>query len=165
MRGGNLLDIVLFCITIYAMKKKSSQKKPRWQGLEPEEDRGNRPATERKDRVLQARVSPSLYNSLVAQARRLRVPVSNLVRNILEDSTRMVENIVDSGIEIAEAIGKGMDHEDLSSVLGWQPMMANKQLACSHCGHPIEKGSEAFMSVGAPSSRTFVICEDCKCKI
>ncbi len=126
------------------MKKKPSPKKPRRPKPEPEKDGGNRPEAERKDRVLQARVSPSLYNNLVAQARRLRVPVSNLVRNILEDSTRMVENIVDSGIEIAEAIGKGMDDEDLSSVLGWQPMMANKRLACSHCGHPIREGDRSI---------------------
>ena len=150
---------------MYVVKKKPSPKKPRRQGPKPEKDGGDRPGAERKDRVLQARVSPSLYNNLVAQARRLRVPVSNLVRNILEDSTRMVENIVDSGIEIAEAIGKGMDDEDLSSVLGWQPMIANKRLACSHCGHPMQKGSGAFMSVGTAGSRTFVICEDCKCKI
>ncbi len=93
------------------------------------------------------------------------MPVSNLVRNILEDSTRMVENIVDGGIEIAEAIGKGMDPEEILSVLGWQPMIANKRLSCSHCGHPIQKGSEAFMSVGAPGSRAFVICEACKCEM
>ena len=146
------------------MKKKSSVKKPRRQGPKPEKHGGDLPEAERKDRVLQARVSPSLHNQLVAQARRLRVPVSNLVRNILEDSTRMVENIVDSGIEIAEAIGKGVSDEDLSSVLGWQPMIANRRLACSHCGHPIQKGGEAFMSVGAAGSRTYVICEDCKCK-
>ena len=134
------------------MKKTPSPKKPRRQGPKPEKDGGNRPEAERKDRVLQARVSPSLYNNLVAQARRLRVPVSNLVRNILEDSTRMVENIVDSGIEIAEAIGKGMDDEDLSSVLGWQPMIANKRLACSHCGLPIEKGSDCLLYT-SPSPR------------
>lgn len=146
-------------------KKAVSPKRKGTQGPEPEEDQGKEPAAERKDRVLQARVSPSLYNDLVAKARRLRVPVSNLVRNILEDSTRMVENIVDSGIEIAEAIGEGMGEEDLSSVLGWQPMIANKRLACSYCGQPIPKGSDAFMSVGAPGSRTFVICEGCKCEI
>jgi hypothetical protein len=146
------------------MKNKPTPKKPARQRPKPEEGRVDRQEMERKDRVLQARVSPSLYNDLVARARRLRVPVSNLVRNILEDSTRMVENIVDGGIEIAEAIGKGMDDEDLSSILGWQPMIANKQLTCSHCGHRIQKGNQAFMSVGAPGSRTFVICEGCKCK-
>ena len=146
-------------------KTKRAPKRRQGQESQPEKEADTRQESERKDHVLQARVPLSLYNNLVAQARRLRVPVSNLVRNILEDSTRMVENIVDSGIEIAEAIGKGMDDEDLSSVLGWQLMIANKRLACSHCGHPIQKGSEVFMSVGAPGSRTFVICEGCKCKI
>lgn len=146
-------------------KKHPSPKKPRPRKRQSEQDRGGRPKPERKDHVLQARVSPSLYNSLVAQARRLRVPVSNLVRNILEDSTRMVENIVDGGIEIAEAIGRGMDKEARLSVLGWQPMVANRRLACSHCGGEIHKGKEAFMSVGEPGSRTFVICEACKCEI
>lgn len=127
--------------------------------------RSGRPEAERKDHVLQTRVPPSLHNQLVDQARRLRVPVSNLVRNILEDSTRLVENIVDGGIEIAEALGKGLDDRDLSSVLGWQPMIANRRLACSRCGGSIQKGEEAFISLGAPGGRTFVICEGCRCKI
>ena len=147
------------------MKKRQSPKRQQLRKKQPEPDSGSRPQPERKDHVLQARVPLSLYNSLVAQARRLRVPVSNLVRNILEDSTRMVENIVDGGIEIAEAIGRGMNDEDVSSVLGWQPMIANRRLACSHCGGEIQKGKEAFMSVGAPGSRTFVICGACKCEM
>jgi len=151
---------------MYSMKKKKpARQNQRQRGSQPEQGSGNCQEGERKDHVLQARVPLSLYNNLVDQARRLRVPVSNLVRNILEDSTRMVENIVDSGIEIAEAIGRGMDEEELSSVLGWQPMIANRRLACSRRGCVIEKGSEAFMSVGAPGSRTFVICEGCKCEV
>ena len=146
-------------------KKKPARQNRRQRDPRPEQGRGNQWEGERKDHVLQARVPLSLYNNLVAQARRLRVPVSNLVRNILEDSTRMVENIVDSGIEIAEAIGSGVDEEEISSVLGWQPMIANRRLVCSRRGCVIEKGSEAFMSVGAPGSRTFVICEGCKCEI
>ena len=146
-------------------KKRQSTKRARQEGPKADPSGNGEAQAERKDRVLQARVSPSLYNQLVGQARRLRVPVSNLVRNILEDSTRMIENIVDGGIEIAEAIGKGMDEQDLSSVLGWQPMIANRRLACSRCGRAIQKGSEAFMSVGAPGGRTFVICGGCKCEI
>jgi hypothetical protein len=117
---------------------------------------------EKKDKVLQARVPESLYTDLVAKARRLRVPVSNLVRNILEDSVRMVENIVDSGLDIAEAIGGRASTDELSQVLGWQPMDANRELPCAHCGKAIEKGGEGFTSVGAPNGRTFVICGVCK---
>ena len=147
-------------------RKKTTRKSSR---SEPGKKRGttvdSRDEHERKDHVLQTRISKSMYQDLVSQARRLRVPVSNLVRNILEDSTRMVENIVDSGLQIAEVLSGQIDEQDLSAVLGWQPMIANRSLACAGCGHSIEKSEEAFMSVGAPGGRTLVICGECKCKI
>lgn len=120
---------------------------------------------EKKDRVLQTRVPKSLYNDLVEQARRLRVPVSNLVRNILEDSVRIVENLVDNSLDIADALTGKVDRQDLASVVGWQPLTANRALACAVCQADIDKGAEAFMSVGAPSGRTIVVCEDCKCRL
>ena len=122
-------------------------------------------AGERKDRVLQARVPKTLYRDLVSRARGLRVPLSNLVRNILEDSTRMVENILESSFEIAHTLSRGVDEKDLKAVLGWQPMIANRDLACSHCGGSIHKGKEAFMGVGSPDGRSLVICEGCKSRI
>ena len=118
---------------------------------------------ERKDHVLQARVPKSLYVELAAQAKRLRVPVSNLVRNILEDSLRMVGNIVDGGLEIAQALAGKASEKDLKSVVGWQSMIANQELVCAHCGNPLPKGSEAYVSVGAPDGRNIVICGECKC--
>jgi len=117
---------------------------------------------ERKDKVLQARVSESLYSDLAEQASRLRVPVSNLVRNILEDSVRMVGNIVDSSLDIVEALANKVDEKDLESVVGWQPMTANKQVPCQRCGAGIQKGENAFISVGAPHNKTIVICGKCK---
>ncbi|MBW1896031.1 MAG: hypothetical protein JRI47_03140, partial [Deltaproteobacteria bacterium] len=55
------------------MKKKRPQKKSRKAGTELERREELPPERERKDRVLQARVSQSLYKDLVDQARRLRV--------------------------------------------------------------------------------------------
>jgi len=135
--------------------KKGPRKKPR----------KDRSGAERKDRVLQARVPKSLYDDLVLQAHRLRVPVSNLVRNILEDSFRMVENIVDGGIEIAAALRGVKGVNDLSAVLGWQPMVAGRRLTCACCGGAIEKDGGAFISIGAPGGRNVVICEKCKCEV
>ena len=144
------------------MDKKQSQNNTGKSGTKPERRTEFLPERELKDRVLQARVSQSLYKDLVDQACRLRVPVSNLVRNILEDSTRMVENIVDSSLEIADVLSGKTTEEDLSSVLGWQPMTPNRELVCSKCRDPIRKDQQAFMSVGAPDGRTFVICKECK---
>ena len=119
---------------------------------------------DRKDHVLQARVSKEMYKDLVLQAKRLRVPVSNLVRNILEDSLRMVENIVDGGIEIAETLSGKVGKDDLDAVVGWQAIIANKSLPCSCCNRQIGKGDEVFMAVGAPKGRTIIVCGECKCK-
>lgn len=117
---------------------------------------------ERKDRVLQTRVPQSLYDELVEQAGKLRVPVSNLVRNILEDSARMVGNIVDGSLQIAAALGDRVGERELAAVVGWQPMTANKNLICVRCGRTVAKGEQAFTSVGAPDGRTFIICEGCE---
>ena len=120
------------------------------------------PERERMDRVLQARVSESLYRQLAEQAARLRVPVSNLVRNILEDSTRFLGHIVDGGFEIVQALNQHASEAELDAVLGWQPMSANKQMECAHCGATIAKGDKALLSVGAPGGRSYVICKKCK---
>ncbi|MEW6440872.1 MAG: hypothetical protein AB1640_08025 [bacterium] len=148
------------------MSKKSRKSQSKRQDPATGERAGNGASTdERKDRVLQARVPHSLYRELASRARRLRVPVSNLVRNILEDSTRMVGNILDGSLEIAETLGRGADQSDLKSVLGWQTMTANRHLACSSCGGPVPKGQDAYVSVGSPDGRTLVICESCRCKL
>ena len=123
---------------------------------------GPAPEGARKDRVLQARVPESLYAGLAAQARRLRVPVSNLVRNILEDSVRMVGTIVEGGLDIAETLAGAAGAEELAAVVGWQPMAANRRIACARCARPIQKGDPAFAGLGAPGGRTLVVCAGCK---
>lgn len=138
-------------------KKKPTEKKPA--------SKAAKKADERKDHVLQTRVPESLYDDLVGQARRLRVPVSNLVRNILEDSIRIVETIVDGGLDIAEAIANKASEADLAAVAGWQPMKASRRLSCARCSGAVKPGDEAFTSVGAPGNKTLIICGECQCKL
>jgi hypothetical protein len=77
----------------------------------------------------------------------------------------MVENIVDSGLDIAEALSGKADDDELSAVVGWQPMLTNRKISCARCAAELAKNDEAFMSVGAPSGRTIVICKECKCQL
>jgi hypothetical protein len=82
---------------------------------EPEdrnEDRDRR-QRRRKERVLHTRISDDLDEALQDAARRLRVPVSNLVRNVLEDVFDVVEAVtenvgdfVDDVVEEAQQIGR-----------------------------------------------------------
>lgn len=67
------------------------------------------PTRERKERVLHTRISEALAEDIRAIADDLRVPVSNLVRNVLEEAFDAVErvsgdvsNLMDDVIEEAE---------------------------------------------------------------
>jgi len=78
-----------------------------------EEPTREEPIRERKERVLHTRISEQLAEDIRAIADDLRVPVSNLVRNVLEEAFDAVErvsgdvsHIVDEMIEEAELAGR-----------------------------------------------------------
>jgi hypothetical protein len=56
----------------------------------------------RKERVLHTRISDQLDESLRVAADELRVPVSNLVRNVLEDVFNVVEAVTDNVGDLVE---------------------------------------------------------------
>jgi hypothetical protein len=71
--------------------------------MESEDDRERR-RRRRKERVLHTRVSEELDEALQDAARRLRVPVSNLVRNVLEDVFDAVEAVTENVGELVEDV-------------------------------------------------------------
>ena len=70
--------------------------------------RGRRPApeNERKDRVIQTRVPQDLEDSLRHAAERERVTVSHLIRNVLEDSFRLVDGIVADSSQLVDNVAR-----------------------------------------------------------
>jgi hypothetical protein len=78
-----------------------------------EPDDRERRRRQRKERVLHTRISDDLDEALQDAARRLRVPVSNLVRNVLEDVFDVVEAVtenvggfVEDVVEEAQDLGR-----------------------------------------------------------
>ena len=78
-----------------------------------ESDDRERRRRQRKERVLHTRISDDLDDALQDAARRLRVPVSNLVRNVLEDVFDVVEAVtenvggfVEDVVEEAQDLGR-----------------------------------------------------------
>jgi len=70
-------------------------------GEDPEVPGGNRPGHRgrrgcRKERVLHTRISEPLAEDIRRMAEDLRVPVSNLVRNVLEEAFSVVEAVSDN---------------------------------------------------------------------
>jgi hypothetical protein len=71
------------------------------------------PADRRKDRLIQARVPRDLESTLKREAQRRRLTVSHLIRNILEDTFQLVDDvvanvddIVNDSVELARRVGR-----------------------------------------------------------
>ncbi len=64
---------------------------------------------DRKERVLHTRISDHLDESLRSAANEMRVPVSNLVRNVLEDVFTVVETVTEN---VGELVSDIMEEAD-----------------------------------------------------
>jgi hypothetical protein len=68
----------------------------------------------RKDRLIQTRVARDLESTLKREARRRRLTVSHLIRNILEDTFQLVDDVVDSVDDIVAdsvALARRVGHD------------------------------------------------------
>lgn len=75
-----------------------------------ESDDRERRRRQRKERVLHTRISEDLDEALQDAARRLRVPVSNLVRNVLEDVFDVVEAVTENVGDFVEDVVEEAQH-------------------------------------------------------
>ncbi len=73
-------------------------------GSEPQADEPERPRRDRKERVLHTRISQQLAEDIGRMADDLRVPVSNLVRNVLEEVFSVVETVTDNVGELIDGV-------------------------------------------------------------
>src|SRR6478672_5873840 len=62
------------------------------------------PADERKDRLIQTRVADELESTLREEAKRRRVTVSQLIRNVLEDTFDLVDDVVAGTAKLAQTV-------------------------------------------------------------
>jgi hypothetical protein len=80
------------------------------------QDRSARPprrSARRKDRLIQTRVARDLESTLKREAQRRRLTVSHLIRNVLEDTFQLVDDVVDGvdgivaeSVELARRVGR-----------------------------------------------------------
>ena len=136
---------------------------------------------ERKERVLHTRVSEQLSDDIRRLADDLRVPASNLVRNVLEEAFSVVETVTDNVGELIEDVVDEAERararmrqrrtrserreppetqeaaaparSEFAEVLGWQPLILNRRQICADCEEPLERGTRAYLGVltGGPS--------------
>jgi len=149
-----------------------------------------KPAAEpaRKDRLIQTRVPRDLEETLKEEARRRRLSVSHLIRNVLEDTFHLVDGvvtnvdqIVSDSVRLARAVGRGAlgadertrrragraasppaAADDLSHVYAWSEVVLHRSARCSRCRREIARGDRGFtgLSDDRDAPRAW-LCGDC----
>ncbi|HXK23909.1 MAG TPA: hypothetical protein VMS55_14650 [Myxococcota bacterium] len=154
------------------------------------EQQGERGERRRKERILHTRISEDLADDLRRVAEDLRVPVSNLVRNVLEEAFSVVESVtgnvgelIEEVMDEAEAVrarlrgrqrrrSRRMEAEESpreaeappprdDEVIGWQPLVLARPQRCARCGILMGRGDSAYASVTPKGVGASWRCEDC----
>jgi hypothetical protein len=126
----------------------------------------------RKERVLHTRVPAVLERELKRFADSLRIPVSNLVRTILEDALSVAdaatENVEERLRRAAEhlekereKLKKRMEYDPLSGVVAFQQVTLAVPAACAKCSRTMPPGSRANLGIGGGSDERVFVCESC----
>jgi hypothetical protein len=131
----------------------------------------------RKERVLHTRVPAVLERELKRFADNLRVPVSNLVRTILEDALSVADAATESVEERLrraaghlekerEKLKKRMEHDPLEGVLAFQEVTLAMPAVCAKCGRELARAARAHLGIGdAPGGPRVFVCAGCHAKI
>ncbi|MDH5300669.1 MAG: BrnA antitoxin family protein [Gammaproteobacteria bacterium] len=117
-------------------------------------------ASKRKEDFLGARVPKELKERVMMRASELGIPVSLLIRKVLEDA------FAEPGQALAQMADpikcSAADRQTrLSSVLGWKSLELNRSHACDCCGQVLQAGNNVVMGV-TPDNGMMIICGACK---
>lgn len=140
-----------------------------------------------KDRIVQTRVPRDLESVLKREARRRRLTVSHLIRNVLEDAFALVDGVVSNvdelvtdSVELVRRVGSDArrvagavreggrdpthapDDEEPPPVWAWNRVVLNRTVDCSRCGGAMARGTEVYAGLGENASQPREwLCADC----
>jgi hypothetical protein len=134
---------------------------------------------EKKERVIHTRVPPSLDEELRKRAAGLGVSVSNLVRNVLNHTFGLVEDVIADGANVARQArgqrplaapgsppgpppGPASATPPAPVLVGWQRLVLSVNALCGRCNAILPSGGEAALAVTQPptAARAF-LCVPC----
>lgn len=142
----------------------------------------------RKERVLHTRVPAVLDQELKRLASALRVPVSNVVRTILEDAVSTIDQVgraAEDGVrDVAERLSKGRERlmhkaEDvvespaavekpsaavaapLEGVIGFQAMRLAREETCCLSGRSLKPGEQVFLGIRDGVGPRVIVATEC----
>ena len=125
-------------------------------------------AMKRKEEYLGARVPKSLKDRVIKKAEELQIPVSLLIRRLLE-ATFGEDSASDTTLQSivpAEDMQKKVEKVDrYADILGWKTIEVNQDRSCERCREPLPKGSNAALGFTPSNSGYVIVCNQCKSQI
>jgi hypothetical protein len=116
---------------------------------------------DKKHKVIHARVSEALEDELKRRATHLGMSVSNLVRNILQHTVGLVEEIMEDGARLTARITRPQPPPASDRVLAWQEAVLNLNAVCEQCNVILQRGARAAIAVTDGIGRRSVLCPSC----
>jgi hypothetical protein len=132
--------------------------------------------SEKKERVLHTRVPAVLERELKRFAENLRIPVSNLVRTILEDALDVADAATENVEERLKKAAQQLEHErerfkkrvlpdPLAGVFAFQDVTLAQPAQCVKCGKDLRAGEKAHLGLTdaprRPSATRIFACDAC----
>ena len=111
------------------------------------------------DKVLNARVSKKLYEKISDKAKKNRMTVSTLIRNLVEDALEIHENIHEA---VDKKIRKYLSETEKQSIVGYQEMVLAKDIQCDNCGKPLKASKTAYFAFFEDKDTKAILCATCK---
>jgi hypothetical protein len=147
--------------------------------------RGRKPIAkkDRKDQLVQTRVPGELSETLREAARQKRVTVSQLIRNVLEDTFNLVDDVVGASVSLGQTVrrdamriaesAKGRvkrppagEPDPLAHIEAWQQVLVNTEVVCAQCARIVKKGEQGAFGIGPdPSSPKVWLCSSCAARL
>lgn len=124
-------------------------------------------AMKRKEEYLGARVPKELRDKVIAQADILGIPVSILIRNILEEAfirstTAARQDLEDKDVNQELNTSNIHGHDKYPTVIGWEVMTLNRTMTCSGCGNVLKPGTAITLGLASPGEDHVILCGECK---
>jgi len=118
-------------------------------------------AMKRKEEYLGARVPKALKEKVISRADELGIPVSLLLRKVLEEVFAEEQTILKLDLIKKEVTQSHSETKRYTDILGWKGIQLNKSCACDSCGIELKSGTEVFMGIGS-GQESPVLCKPCK---
>jgi len=148
-------------------------------------------AMKRKEEYLGARVPKALKERVINKADEMGIPVSLLMRRLLEQSFPEAELDVDSSIGTSRVSGTARDDFDsamkmnngltasaategkslaqendrFAGIIGWKSIEVNQDRSCERCKEPLPRGMEASLGFTSSDTGFVIVCQQCKTQL